>query len=139
MRGTCGHSTLGVAVVNVRYLSELGLLMQYDHCISFPDSDPVMSTGNGALSAQYNSSSAAKTFNTPLQPISAANQSTSHKSAYLSDLRSKVSQLQDEVNTFLTDRMEQERAVTAAAGGSKGVDEDKEEAMYGEEDPENDG
>lgn len=66
------------------------------------------------------------------------------KTAYLNQLRSGASKLQADINTFLTQKMEQDKASETAKTGGGGkkkvtIDEDKEEEMYGEEDPENDG
>ena len=56
---------------------------------------------------------------------------TTDRTAYLSALRSSVQELQGQVNTFLTQKMEEEKAIAAA--GAKTVDESKEEENYGEE------
>jgi len=91
------------------------------------------------LSAEYISSTGQKTFTSPLLSATAATRSTADKTAYLSDLRAKVTQLQQDINTFLTAKMEEDRAADEAAGVAKtNAAEDKEEDMYGEEDPEND-
>lgn len=65
------------------------------------------------------------------------------KTAYLNALRSKNTELQTEINTFLTQKMEED-ATTAEggkgqSGGKKSKKEEREEEMYGEEDPEADG
>ena len=59
--------------------------------------------------------------------------SVEDKTAYLNALRAKISQMQGEVNAFLTQRMEEEKA---PGNVKKQVREQKEEEMYGEEDPE---
>jgi Gon7 family len=58
------------------------------------------------------------------------------KTAYLAELRSSVKQMQGEVNSFLTEKMEEDKK-TAATNGQKGKDEVEEE-KYGEEDVEED-
>lgn len=57
--------------------------------------------------------------------------SLAEKSAYLSALRQAVVRLQEDVNSFLTARMEDDK-VSASMGGGR-VDEGKEEENYGEE------
>lgn len=84
------------------------------------------------LSATYTSPSDSKTFSTPLDSAVDATSSTSDKTSYLKDLRTKVTQLQTDVNAFLTARMQQEQA-----SGKSTDAEARLEDMYGEEDPEN--
>ncbi|KAF1820879.1 uncharacterized protein K489DRAFT_371858 [Dissoconium aciculare CBS 342.82] len=60
------------------------------------------------------------------------------KTEYLSALRNNVVQLQADINTFLTQKMEEDKAAGADAQDGRKADE-KEEEMYGEEDPEHDG
>ncbi|MCJ1388463.1 hypothetical protein MMC18_001310 [Xylographa bjoerkii] len=57
--------------------------------------------------------------------------STVEKTAYLSALRSSVTHLQEEVNSFLTAKMEEDKAVAAPSTGA--MDDKKEEENYGEE------
>ncbi|KAF2093163.1 hypothetical protein NA57DRAFT_48739 [Rhizodiscina lignyota] len=71
-----------------------------------------------------------KSFSFPL-PTLAASPSTSDRTAYLTALRSSVQSIQGQVNTFLTQKMGEEKA-NAAAGGNR-VDDSKEEENYGEE------
>lgn len=55
-------------------------------------------------------------------------------------MRSEVSKLQDDVNAFLTQKMEEDKAKEAGnAGGKHNKDEERLEEMYGEEDVEEDG
>lgn len=91
------------------------------------------------LKAAYSSPTGKQTFESPLSPITDANRSTQEKTAYLSDLRAKTSKLQDDINAFLTQKMEEDKTLQASSGQKAKVDEDKEEMMYGEEDPEEDG
>lgn len=51
----------------------------------------------------------------------------SDQTAYLAALRNSASALQTEINTLLTQKMEDDKAAAT------GVDENKEEAYYGEE------
>ena len=104
--------------------------------ISFHNRTVAMSEDNKGtkLSATYTSPTDSKTFTTPLSNATDAPRSTSDKTAYLSDLRGKVTQLQADVNAFLTARMQREQV-----GGNDADAEAREEDMYGEEDPENEG
>jgi len=91
------------------------------------------------LLAKYVSNSESKTFHESLLPLSVGHTSI-EKSAYLEDLRNKVGKLQDDINAFLTAKMEEDKHEDMA-GSSKiitGVDEKKEEDFYGEEDVEDD-
>jgi len=95
-----------------------------------------------ALTASYTSPHTSHTFTSPLSSIAAANESTKSKTAYMTDLRSRTSQLQDDVNAYLTQRMEEDKAREGGVVGKKSKsarDEERLEEMYGEEDPEADG
>lgn len=86
------------------------------------------------LRADYNAPGATKEFKFPqgkLLTQSTPGQTTAHIAA----LRSSVLQLQAEINTFLTQKMEEEKADASANGNgtSKKIDEQKEEEHYGEE------
>jgi len=84
------------------------------------------------LSATYNSPTTSQTFTHPLP--STPTPSTKEKTAYLSALRKSVTQLQEDVNTFLTSKMEEDKALA----GEK-MDEKAEEENYGEEKVEEEG
>lgn len=87
------------------------------------------------LTATYTSLSSSQNFTHPLP--SSATSSTAQKTEYLSTLRQSVTKLQDEVNAFLTEKMEEDKVLAAKAGLK--VDEKKEEERYGEEDVEDEG
>ncbi|KAF2207418.1 hypothetical protein CERZMDRAFT_91761 [Cercospora zeae-maydis SCOH1-5] len=91
-----------------------------------------------ALAASYRASNAAQTFSLELPPLPQA-LSVYEKTSYLAALRANASRLQGEINTFLTQKMEEDKAAEAEKGAAKKVDEQREEDMYGEEDPEQDG
>ncbi|KAI9930199.1 hypothetical protein AWENTII_003318 [Aspergillus wentii] len=55
------------------------------------------------------------------------------KVAYLSELRELAPKLQDEINVFLTQRMEEDKQAAEAQGRKVSEKEAKEEANYGEE------
>lgn len=81
------------------------------------------------LKAEYAAPANSKTFAYSLPSSSVA--STAEKSAYFSVLRTAVVQLQDDVNAFLTAKMEEDKALASMVGVK--VDEKKEEENYGEE------
>lgn len=83
------------------------------------------------LKADYTSPTSSKSFAHSLPSASASTNSTKQKTAYLSALRKSVVQLQDDVNGFLTMRMEEDKAL-AANNGMK-ADDNREEENYGEE------
>lgn len=82
-----------------------------------------------SLTATYSSPTAPepKVFSTELPALSSP-PSTQDRTAYLAALGSSLKTLQDDVNTFLTQKMEEDKA----AGASKG-DDAKDEETYGEE------
>jgi len=87
------------------------------------------------LQATYASPTSDQTFRYSLPAIS-ADPSTDDKTSYLAALRESVVKLQDEVNTFLTRKMEEDKAAEGGAAvqaQSGGVDDRKEEEQYGEE------
>ncbi|KAI9869505.1 MAG: hypothetical protein M1813_000294 [Trichoglossum hirsutum] len=100
-----------------------------------------LSTTN--LQARYRSPNTEKLFDQELEgskDISNEQFSTTEKVAYLAALRSSVAKLQEEVNTFLTQQMDEDKAATAAGIADKGkgkvgvgVDDEREEENYGEE------
>lgn len=91
-----------------------------------------------SVSAVYTSSADTQTFDQPLP--SAQPTDTASKIAYLAQLRRSTKQLQDQVNAFLTAKMEEDRAASSSAADagssstakSKAPDEEEEE-NYGEE------
>ncbi|PPJ60326.1 hypothetical protein CBER1_01270 [Cercospora berteroae] len=91
-----------------------------------------------ALAASYRSPISAQNFSLDLSPPPQSG-SVHEKTSYLAALRANASKLQGEINTFLTQKMEEDKAAEAGKGTAKKVDEQREEDMYGEEDPENDG
>ncbi|TKA32869.1 hypothetical protein B0A50_01095 [Salinomyces thailandicus] len=93
------------------------------------------------LKAIYTSPTSTQVFssNLPLLASKPAEQSVQEKTAYLSALRSQATQMQNDVNTFLTQKMEEEKAVESGAAKKTKAQEEKEEQMYGEEDLEDEG
>ena len=87
------------------------------------------------LKAHYASPAATQTFTHALP--AASNASTKEKTMYLSALRKSVVKLQEEVNGFLTTKMEEDKALAARAGVK--VDDKAEEENYGEETVEEEG
>ena len=96
---------------------------------------------SNALTASYASPSSAQVFSSslPSLPKELNEQDVQKKTEYLAALRSQATQMQSDINTFLTQRMEEDKAAESGSSGKSNVQEDKEEEMYGEEDPENDG
>jgi hypothetical protein len=103
------------------------------------------------LSATYTNSSTSPVtthqfsypISAPIPPITSI--SVKDKTAYLSDLRTSTKQLQDELNIFLTQKMEEDKLHAVTNGhdsqekkaGTKNADEVEEE-NYGEEKVEDD-
>jgi hypothetical protein len=82
------------------------------------------------LTAVYTSPTATNTFSSPLQSTPTQHTDTTEKSQYLADLRDKVAHLQQDINQFLTEKMDQDKAAT---DGAPNTDNNIEEDMYGEE------
>ncbi|KAL6717313.1 hypothetical protein ACLMJK_005228 [Lecanora helva] len=93
-----------------------------------------MGTEESSLSASYQNSTITQHFTKSLPSSSVT--STKEKTAYLSALRKSVISLQDEVNGFLTRKMDEDKATTAEAGLK--ADDKAEENNYGEEKVEDD-
>ncbi|KXT07324.1 hypothetical protein AC578_509 [Pseudocercospora eumusae] len=97
------------------------------------------------LVACYNSPTSTQVFSHELRrpPKDGDDSSVDKKTAYLAELRGNAAKLQAEVNSFLTRKMDEEKAAEAeaykGARRSSKKDEEREEEMYGEEDPEQDG
>ncbi len=84
------------------------------------------------LTATYTSPLTTQTFLHHLP--SPAPTSLVQKTAYLSHLRQRMTQLQEHVNILLTAKMEEDKTLAAKVGVDGKVDEKKEEDLYGEED-----
>ncbi|KAI5246331.1 hypothetical protein E4T42_06397 [Aureobasidium subglaciale] len=78
------------------------------------------------LTAVYTSPTATNTFSAPLSSAP-----TMITSSHLGDLRDRVIRMQEDINQYLTKKMDEDKAATEGAANSK--DEDLEEQMYGEE------
>jgi hypothetical protein len=95
-----------------------------------------MSSSSATLTADYASLSGNHTFSYTLPSPSATN--VTEKTAYLNTLRSKSADLQSEINAFLTQKMEEDVKAAEGGAGKRSKKEEREEEMYGEEDPEAD-
>jgi hypothetical protein len=95
-----------------------------------------MSTKSALLNADYVSPSGTHKFSHELPSASAKN--VTDKTAYLSALRSKNTELQGEINAFLTQKMEEDVKAAEGRPTKRSKKEEREEEMYGEEDPEAD-
>jgi hypothetical protein len=87
---------------------------------------------------QENQKQLSATYNAPAEepqafqhglPDRSENPSTDEKTAYLAALRSSVTQIQADVNVFLTKKMEEDNAKS----GKGTINDEKEEENYGEE------
>lgn len=99
-----------------------------------------------ALRAKYSSpsgkevsSSGKEEFAHQLSIKCPPNASTAEKTAYLSELRASTKKLQENINTFLTQKMEEDKTREAREKGAKAKTRDEiEEDQYGEEAVEDD-
>jgi len=92
------------------------------------------SSTSAKLSADYRSPAGQYTFGYEVPAVS-ENQSTEETTVFLAKLRQSAVQMQQDVNTFLTQKMEEDKAMesTKEVQQNAKVDEDKEEDNYGEE------
>jgi len=94
-----------------------------------------------SATAYYTSPNGEKSFAQDLPALSVGN--VEEKTTYLSALRSKNTELQADINAFLTEKMEEDskgaQGGPGQGGRKKSKKEEREEEMYGEEDPEADG
>ncbi|KAA8646909.1 hypothetical protein EYZ11_007538 [Aspergillus tanneri] len=90
-----------------------------------------------SLRAVYSAPHSSHTFEHRLASPAASSDSPSEnvkaKVAYLSELRKLVPTLQNDVNVFLTERMEEDKKLAEAQGRHISEQEAKEEENYGEE------
>jgi hypothetical protein len=110
---------------------------------------PIPSDSTAELRAAYKSPTGDNKFSHRISAGTALDQVSEHndpaqfskaKTAYMSELRSSVKDMQGEINAFLTAKMEEDKntaATNGAAMNGKGKDEVEEE-NYGEEDVEED-
>ena len=91
-------------------------------------------TQDTMLRADYSAFGTTKDFQYPQNALN--NQSTAKETtAYISSLRNSLLEMQSDINTFLTKKMEEDKATAATNGNgfADKVDEQKEEDNYGEE------
>lgn len=83
--------------------------------------------------AAYTSPTGRQTFSTslPALPSDPKAQDIKQKTAYLSSLRSGATQMQGDLNAYLTQKMEEEKGGKAGGAGQSG--EETAEELYGEE------
>lgn len=97
---------------------------------------------SSAPSASYISPSDTHTFTIPQQPTTTnPSTKTQAQTAHLSALRASTKQLQSDINAFLTQKMEEDKAAAASNANDKksGKSRDEEEEEnYGEETVEDD-
>lgn len=95
----------------------------------------IPSANSSVISATYSSPRGNHTFTYPKAPsASSSARSTEAKTQYLSSLRQSASELQKDINGFLTAEMEADKAAASSQGEeSKKNVETKEEENYGEE------
>lgn len=91
------------------------------------------STEQRSLKAQYTSPTGSHEFNTPVAAPCKDNPSTSERTKYLAELRANTKQLQADVNKFLTEKMEEDKARGDGSGTKDKKNEEIEEQNYGEE------
>lgn len=90
-----------------------------------------------SLRASYNSPSESRNFGTQISTETSIEPDSKFKTAYLSELRSSTKQLQNDINVFLTQKMEEDKKIVGDEDKRKTKDE-LEEENYGEEPAEED-
>nr|POE90666.1 hypothetical protein CFP56_60279 [Quercus suber] len=84
------------------------------------------------LTADYKSPSSSHTFSLPTSE-KPATLDVESKTKSLSTLRASLTSLQSDVNAFLTQQMEDDKAVAGSHAHGGRSDEERAEQMYGEE------
>lgn len=89
-----------------------------------------------SITANYSSPTSTTIFSHSLPNLTAdaTKRCTQEKTTYLAELRAKTGLLQTDINTYLTQRVNEDK--NAAASGQQVAQDEKAEEMYGEEDPE---
>ncbi|KAF7595272.1 hypothetical protein BBP40_006772 [Aspergillus hancockii] len=85
------------------------------------------------LRAVYSAPQATETFKHSISSPVPAPENVQSKVAYLSELRKLVPTLQNDINVFLTERMEEDKKAAEAQGCQLSEKDRKEEENYGEE------
>jgi len=95
---------------------------------------PASESNTPLLRADYKAPGASKKFSYAQQALD-QNPTPKQTTAYIASLRTSTLQLQGEINTFLTQKMEDDKAAASLNGNGAQVkvDEQKEEENYGEE------
>lgn len=99
-------------------------------------------TNQTALTASYKSPSDTKQFRYAIDPAGDNQPDTNSKTHYLSQLRASTKNLQDDVNEFLTQKMDEDKKAGLETTVKSKTKEELEEENYGEEvadDDDNDG
>ncbi|KAE8375982.1 Gon7 family-domain-containing protein [Aspergillus bertholletiae] len=95
------------------------------------------STQSNPLRAVYAAPQSTQTFehtiSSPLPSTDSSPENVQTKIVYLSELRKLVPNLQNDINVFLTERMEEDKKLAEAQGRQISEQERKEEENYGEE------
>jgi type IV secretory pathway VirB9-like protein len=94
------------------------------------------SQDTASVKAQYTSPNGTHTFSLPLQSKASISSTTEERTTYLAELRASTKQLQADVNKFLTQKMEEDKARSSDKISKQ--QEELEEQNYGEEAPEED-
>lgn len=98
-------------------------------------------TNQTSLAASYKSPSGAKQFCYAIDPAAGNQLDTNSKKQYLSQLRASTKNLQNDVNDFLTQKMDEDKKTGLETTVKSKTKEELEEENYGEEvaDDDNDG
>ncbi|EME49748.1 hypothetical protein DOTSEDRAFT_68505 [Dothistroma septosporum NZE10] len=88
------------------------------------------------LVAHYTSPKATQSLSYELPPLPEDGANVEQKTSYLAALRAKTTKLQDAVNAYLTQKMDEDKAAENVQAKASKDAEEREEEMYGKEDPE---
>jgi len=91
-------------------------------------------TQDSMLCADYSAFAAAKNFQYAQVPLG-GQPTPKETTAYIASLRNSLLEMQNDINAYLTQKMEEDKAAAATNGNgiADKVDEQKEEENYGEE------
>ncbi|KAI1629098.1 EKC/KEOPS complex, subunit Gon7 [Exophiala viscosa] len=106
---------------------------------------PGLNDSSAVLRAEYQSPTGSKDFQHAISAPASQDTKpldTRAKTKYLSDLRASSRKLQEDINKFLTEKMEEDKKaqgqVTTKGTSNQKAEEELEEETYGEEAPEDD-
>ncbi|KIW72698.1 hypothetical protein PV04_00875 [Phialophora macrospora] len=125
-----------------RFTIRLNFSLPNSTSLSYSNMTDTKESPSASLSATYDSPSGHRDFTYTVSTPQVKNDGSvdiEAKTTYLSELRVSTRKLQEDINKFLTEKMEEDKKVAGPNGASRQESKDElEEENYGEEDAEDD-